>query len=585
MAWNRERDERRRIGATSTLGCLLAAALPLVCLACVDSTAPAEPDSVDLGGPAAAVPPVRRLTNSEYIASVRALFDPLDLELTTAALPSAVDVDGFDNHIDLSAAYPSVVESYRLLAIEVSSRVWRDLEPASGCQSNQRECIREWIGELGDRIAWKSDARSILTSTFDAWTDVLGLEEATRSTIQLLLLSPEFTYAPRSGNHSNGAWVALEGRPLARRLAFLLWAGPPDAILLAAADQGELATVEGVRAQALRMLEDERARAGVLHFYEQLLEWERAAETTLDPESYLLESPHIANDQIEARTEEFVGEYLRFRLQPAMRAESELFVTHHLFAGEGTLAALLTGIESFATWDLAELVYGIDVDQSQPPVHVVYGPVEGLEYPMYPIEHIAEERAGLLTLAAFLHGHAGPIQPSPVRRGAFVMARLLCQPPAAPPDDVPPLPATASAESITNRERFAEHTENPNCQGCHLAMDSIGFTFEGYDSLGAVRLFDAGQPVDTSGALFGTDKNGPLVDAVELAQVLAGSRTVHDCHVRNWFRYAFGRTETTTDHELLQALQQDFWDAGGDIQALILAIVSSEEFRHWRADS
>jgi hypothetical protein len=100
-----------------------------------------------------------------------------------------------------------------------------------------------------------------------------------------------------------------------------------------------------------------------------------------------------------------------------------------------------------------------------------------------------------------------------------------------------------------------------------------------------VRLFDAGQPVDTSGALFGTDKNGPLVDAVELAQVLAGSRTVHDCHVRNWFRYAFGRTETTTDHELLQALQQDFWDAGGDIQALILAIVSSEEFRHWRADS
>ena len=157
---------------------------------------------------------------------------------------------------------------------------------------------------------------------------------------------------------------------------------------------------------------------------------------------------------------------------------------------------------------------------------------------MFPMSHDATQRAGLLTMAAFLHGHAGPVQPSPVKRGSFVMSRFLCTPPAAPPDDVPPLGESDEGELITNRDRFAAHTQNPACQSCHLAMDSIGFTFEGYDSLGAVRTLDAGQPVDTSGALFGTDRDGPLVNAVELAGELAQSRVVHDCHVRQWFRHA-----------------------------------------------
>jgi hypothetical protein len=530
-------------------------------------------------------PPVRRLTNSEYVASINSLFQPLDLDISTTALPSAVAVDGFDNHIDLSAAYPSVVESYRLLALDVSTRVWQGLELVSGCEATQQACIRTWLAELGARTAWRTDTAATVLSAFDPWSETLGLEHATRLSIQLLLLSPDFTYAPRSGNLDDGEWTPLEGRPLARRMALLLWNEPPDAILLQAADQGELDDADGVRTQALRMLDDERARPGMLRFYEQLFEWSRVAEADLDPDVYLIESPHIANDAIIPRTEEFTGEYLHMRLQPAIRAESELFVTHHLFEGEGTLAALLTATESFATWDLALLVYGLDIDDSGAPVRVLQGPVPELQYPMFPVSHDSTQRAGLLTLAAFLHGHANPVQPSPVRRGAFVLSRLLCMPPAAPPDDVPPLPESDGAAPITNRERFAEHTENAACQSCHLPMDSIGFTFEGYDSLGAIRTLDAGQPIDSSGALFGTDRDGPLLDAVDLAQQLAASRTVHDCHVRQWFRHAFGRTESVDDSALLGQLQQSFWDSQGNVQELVLAIVSSDAFRLWRAPS
>jgi hypothetical protein len=586
----RPRNPTRRRGLLGMLGMLVscsdASPLPDADQLRDLQTEPATLRAAEPGGPAAGKSaPVRRLTNSEYVAAVRALFNGVDLQLTAAALPSAIDVDGFDNNVDLSAAYPSVVEAYHQLAIEVSSRAWRDLALVSGCEPTASTCIRNWVGELGAQVAWRTDADTRVLATFDEWSETLDLEQATRLSIQLLLISPDFTYAPRSGNPGSGVWTPLDARPLARRLALLLWNAPPDQLLLEAADRGELEDPQQVRAQALRMLDDSRAHTGALRFYEQLLEWQRVAEATLDPGVYLLESPHIANDEVVPRTEEFTGEYLRFRLQPAMRAESQLFVEHHLFEGEGTLAALLTATESFATWDLAQLVYGGELDDSGTPVHVVAGPVDELAYPMFPFTHDPSERAGLLTLAAFVHGHAGPVHPSPVRRGAFVMSRFLCQPPAAPPDDVPPLIESETGEPLTNRERFAAHTDNPACQSCHKAMDAIGFTFEGFDSLGAVRTQDAGQPVDSSGALFGTDKDGPLVDALDLAHVLASSRTVHDCHVLNWFRYAFGRTELPADDTYLASLEQAFWAEGGDVQALIVAIVMSDEFRSWRSDS
>lgn len=529
-------------------------------------------------------PPVRRLTNSEYVAAIDALFQPLELGIAVTALPSAVDVDGFDNHIDLSTAYPSVVESYRLLALDVSTQVWRDLPVVSGCETDDAGCIRGWLTGLAAKVSWRTDGARIIGDAFDAWHAEGSLAEATRMAVELLLLSPEFTYAPRSGNLGDGELIPLGARPLARRLALFLWNAPPDDELLAAADAGELASAADVLDQTLRMLDDPRARTGVLRYYEQLLEWERVAAANLDPDHYLLESPHIANDEIEPRTEEFTGEYLHFRLQPAMRAESELFVEHHLFAGAGTLTALLTETASFGTWDLGLLVYGLDVDQTQAPVRILQGPVAELQYPVYAMDHEPSERAGLLTLAAFLHGHAGPIQPSPVRRGVFVMERLLCTPPPAPPDDVPPLTNAGGGEPLTNRERYAAHTQNAACQSCHEPIDGIGFLFEGYDSLAALRTHDAGVPVDSSGALHGTDVDGPLADAVELAHTLASSRNVHDCHVLNWFRYAFGRSETPDDEALLADLQQSFWDSQGHVPTLIATITSSDEFRHWRAE-
>ena len=64
---------------------------------------------------------------------------------------------------------------------------------------------------------------------------------------------------------------------------------------------------------------------------------------------------------------------------------------------------------------------------------------------------------------------------------------------------------------------------------------------------------------------------------------MADSRTVHDCYTRQWFRYAFGRNETADDEPMIEALQQGFWEADGNVIELIVNLAGSYPFRHRRA--
>jgi hypothetical protein len=145
--------------------------------------------------------------------------------------------------------------------------------------------------------------------------------------------------------------------------------------------------------------------------------------------------------------------------------------------------------------------------------------------------------------------------------------------------DIPPLESSA-VEPETNRDRYAMHSENPACAGCHKSIDGIGFTFENYDTLGQYRTTDNGHPVNAQGELFGTDVDGVVTDAVDLSQKLSQSQTVHDCYADQMFRYAYGRSTNQEDTPTLKYLKQGFWASNGDIAELIVNIVTSHEFRN-----
>ena len=158
--------------------------------------------------------------------------------------------------------------------------------------------------------------------------------------------------------------------------------------------------------------------------------------------------------------------------------------------------------------------------------------------------------------------------------------RLLCQELPDPPANVPALPPPR--EGTSTRERFAEHTSNEACSGCHSLVDGIGFGLEQYDGIGRVRNIDRGVAVDTRGEMTKTGEiDQPFEGGVQLAALLAKSARARDCVATQWFRYSMGREEEKNDNCSLAAAQQAFRDSGGDLKELVVALTQTDGFLNY----
>jgi hypothetical protein len=185
--------------------------------------------------------------------------------------------------------------------------------------------------------------------------------------------------------------------------------------------------------------------------------------------------------------------------------------------------------------------------------------------------------AGILTNAGLLSVLAKPNQSSPVLRGKFVRERMLCQTPPPPPPNIDVTPPDLDPK-LTTRERFAQHSTDPMCKGCHRLMDPIGLAFEHYDGVGRFRDQENGLPIDASGELVETDVDGKFVGVAELGKKLASSARVKDCVVLQWFRHSVGRAETEADTCSLHTLREKFRASGGNVKQLILDMTQTDAF-------
>jgi hypothetical protein len=170
---------------------------------------------------------------------------------------------------------------------------------------------------------------------------------------------------------------------------------------------------------------------------------------------------------------------------------------------------------------------------------------------------------------------------SPVRRGKFVLDQLMCEPPPPPPAGVAITPPPPDPNATT-RQRFANHSTDPQCHACHQFIDPPGFTFEHYDGMGLWRDTENGQPIDASGAIvFSREESlvGPVADVTELAAKLAHSPQVHECVAKEIYRFALGRQLTEADSCTTSQLAERFFKSGGSFKDLFLAIVESDAFR------
>ena len=190
-------------------------------------------------------------------------------------------------------------------------------------------------------------------------------------------------------------------------------------------------------------------------------------------------------------------------------------------------------------------------------------------------------RGGLLTLGSFLTTTSNPTRTSPVKRGFFVLDRVLCSAPPPPPADVDlNIDEGSGLENKSVRERVALHTQKgTTCFGCHQVMDPIGLGLENYDAIGAYRTSDAFGPIDATGTLPVGSAPTPFNGARELSALLAADERTLPCVVQKLMTFTLGRELGSPQLPLHAAIASATQTAGGGLRSAIESIVVSDIFR------
>lgn len=501
------------------------------------------------GGEAApGASPIRRLTAWEYDNTIYDLLGDDSSPSASAGFPQEGG-SGFDNNADVSAVTRLMAQKYMLAAEDVSARAAQNLDALLSCDAiaDEAGCMSQWIADFGRR-AWRrplsAEEQASMVALFDELRTGEELSTAVTLVLQAFLQSPHFLYRVELGipGEQGAAAIHLDDHEMASRLSYLIWGSMPDGDLLDAADAGALQTPEEIEAQARRMLDDPKARRMVAHFHEQWLGTIKLASTDKDTTQFPEWSEALSLKQAD---------------------EAKAFVEHVFFEGEGTLTELLTAPFTFVDDELAEF-YGLQV-----PAGTGLRQVEGTN---------GAELSGILSLGGVLSAYSKANMTDPIKRGIFVREHLLCQIPPPPPDDVPLLPPVLDDNSTT-REQFEQHRDNPACAPCHELFDPIGFGFENYDAVGRWRTTENDFPIDASGRLTVVDVAGDFEGVGELGQRLAGSQDVAECVTRQWFRFAYGRTESAElDACNMDTLTARFEQSGYDLRELLVSLTQTDAF-------
>jgi len=494
---------------------------------------------------------LRKLTRAQYENSLRDLFGG-SITLAKDALEEDQEKHGFNS---IGASYvtisPRGVEQYEAAAFAVSKQV---LENATrkvalvGCTpagTTDPTCTRTFLAKFG-RKAWR---RPLTTEELDKWVAIAtdaqtkltsfyeGLEIATTG----LLVSPNFLYRVELGepDPAHKGWLKFTGFEMATRLSFFLKNSTPDDALLDAAEKGELATAEGVRAAATRLIGEVEAKRALDGFFEELLQLPKLETLARDPALFPQMSPTLAT---------------------SMNQETLKLFEDVVFGRDGDARELFDSQTTFVNPELAKL-YGLPAPSGT-----------GFEKVSLPADSM---RIGILGHASFLAVNSHVKRSSPTYRGKAIRERFLCESMPAPPGDVPPLPDGATGDRATARQRLEMHRKVEPCKSCHQMMDPMGLGLENFDAIGAFRTTENDATIDPSGDVDGK----PFANARELAKVLREDPRTGPCFARNLFRHAAGHVEDKTEEPAVANLISSFQSDGYRVKALVLTIATSDAFR------
>jgi hypothetical protein len=417
-----------------------------------------------------------------------------------------------------------------------------------------RDAFIDSFGRRAFRRSLTETEKNRLRDAYDfARGEGLDFDGAMEVVLQVILQSPAFVYLFEDGvAESTNTVRLLNDHEVAARLSYFLWGSTPDEQLMAAAEGGDLSTAEGLRAEAERLLGDPRTKDSINNYMAEFLQLDGGPlhypleEVSKDPALY---------PEVDAA------------LLAAMRVETNALIERIVLGENGTFEDLFTTREAYVNGPLATL-YG-----------VADGPRDADTYEWVTLP---DNRAGLLTRAAFLTTFSTATVTAPIRRGVWIRKELLCDQLGDPPDNVDDTPleggANGEGDVLTVREATEVRTMTEGlCAGCHSMINPLGYAFEGFDAIGRNQETEvvSDEPVDTVTNVTSTDFDGSIADAVAMSEALAASEDARSCFASKFLESALGGEPPDAC-----ASTEDAFVADGDIKSLLVSIISSDAFRY-----
>ncbi len=359
-------------------------------------------------------------------------------------------------------------------------------------------------------------------------------EEAMLEVLATVLAAPEFLYLTQRDSESESD-ETITDLELASRLSFFLWSSIPDATLLELAEQGKLNEPSTLAAQVKRMLADPRARRFSEHFVQQWLGLDGLNAVN-----------HITDESLKA----------------AIHDEP--------------IALFQEVLDSNRTvMDFLHVDYITVNERLAKHYHIpnVYGP-HFRKVAITPQSH----RGGVLTHAVVLAMNSDGNDSHPLKRGVWMLERVLHDPPPPPPPNVPEVDLTdPEILKMTLKERIEDHRNKPACASCHSRIDPWGIAFENYNALGVYRTQIKNKPVDATSELFNKQKLAGM-DGLKRYLLMERQDQFARAMVHKLTAYALGRPLSFNDHAALDSITTEFRQRGDRLGELVNLIIRSELF-------
>ena len=439
---------------------------------------------------------------------------------------------GYDAAITAeNAARPAHLED----CLKFAGRAWRRPLSDKEKQSLRAFYLKTLASGGGDH---RNAIRALLTRILIAPQFLYRVEQPAEAAITGTVIT-KAAFSPTAKTPAK----PLNNWELASRLSYFLWSSIPDEELLRAA-AGELNNPQQLQLQVKRMLADPKARRLSTEFFGQWL-------------GFYHFDQYKGVDT--GRFPEFTPE-----VKDAMYDEAVSFF-EYVVRQDRPVRELLYADYDFLNKPLAKY-YGVKKDvKSTGAAERVDGAGEF-------------QRGGLLRLGAVLTSTSAPLRTSPVKRGDWILRRVLGTPVPPPPADAGSIPADDKLfGGLSVKDRLQAHKRNATCANCHSRMDPLGFSLERYDSTGRWRdQYPDGKPVDDSGTL----SDQTQIDGVKGLLSYLQSKDALVRRTLSWklLGYAFGRTVLASDQPLIERMTSH--GAETKFSELVTAIVTSDQFRN-----